>query len=412
MESKNLKTGEVVPSSKEYLIVLSKNDELQLINWRRTIQDHLNVYIEITCKSCSKKAIKNMARKKDKYCNLQFLSFCRACSIKSSVKNKYGVDNVFQLQDTKEKSEKTCFKKYGAKSYKESNEGKEAFKQYSLNRYGTENPFQAEEVKNKIRETCIKKYGEESPVKTELVRDKQASTMIEKYGVAHALQNEECLHKAQRTMIERFGTCNINTVPEIIDKRRKTSLERYGVENPAQSAEIRQKMKQTSLKIYGVENPIKSQIVRDKIRRTNIERYGCEHPTRRRFYFDGFAFDSSWELYFYIYKKDKNFNIIREPGKIEYYVNDKQYYYYPDFEINGQLYEIKGDHFFDETGQLINPYSTEIDEDKMAAKFLCMKCHNVIILKKADLKDCFEYVDLKYGKDYINNIIGRKLNEN
>lgn len=127
---------------------------------------------------------------------------------------------------------------------------------------------------------------------------------------------------------------------------------------------------------------------------------------------NGFAFDSSWELYFYIYKKDKNFNIIREPGKIEYYVNGKQYYYYPDFEVNGQLYEIKGDHFFDESGQLINPYSTKIDEGKMAAKLLCMKCHNVIILKEVGLKDCFEYVNLKYGKDYINNIIGRKLNEN
>jgi len=38
------------------------------------------------------------------------------------------------------------------------------------------------------------------------------------------------------------------------------------------------------------------------------------------------------------------------------------------------------------------------------AKLQCIKDNNVHLLSRADLKEVFEYVNTKYGKDYIKNI--------
>ena len=106
------------------------------------------------CRDCGKKVI-NSSKKSKKWREKQLLFLCRGCAIKYSVKNKYGVDNVFQLSEVKEKSKQSCLKKYGASNYKCSETGKEFFKNYSLEKYGTENPFQSEEVKEKSKKTML-----------------------------------------------------------------------------------------------------------------------------------------------------------------------------------------------------------------------------------------------------------------
>jgi hypothetical protein len=77
--------------------------------------------------------------------------------------------------------------------------------------------------------------------------------------------------------------------------------------------------------------------------------------------------------------------------------------YEPDFLINGQLIEIKGDHFFNEKGELINPYNNKL----MIEKQNCMIKNNVKILKKNDLIDAFEHFESKnYDiKDYIKEML-------
>lgn len=58
--------------------------------------------------------------------------------------------------------------------------------------------------------------------------------------------------------------------------------------------------------------------------------------------YDNTSFDSSWELYLWIYCKDHNIKIIREPIRLEFEFNGKKYGYHPDFLIDGQLVELKG----------------------------------------------------------------------
>lgn len=90
---------------------------------------------------------------------------------------------------------------------------------------------------------------------------------------------------------------------------------------------------------------------------------------------DGYYFDSFPELCFYLYHKQHNHNIIRSDKQLEYYYNNEKHYYLPDFELNGQLYEIKGDHLFE---KLLQPNTLD------NAKYQCMLQNNVIILQSQE----------------------------
>ena len=56
--------------------------------------------------------------------------------LKNIIKEKYGVENVFQLSEVKEKIKKT-----------------------NLEKYGCENPLQNDSIKEKVKQTCLEKYG-------------------------------------------------------------------------------------------------------------------------------------------------------------------------------------------------------------------------------------------------------------
>lgn len=56
---------------------------------------------------------------------------------------------------------------------------------------------------------------------------------------------------------------------------------------------------------------------------------------------------SSWELYKIIYHEDHNDQFEYQPNiKFEYQYDGKTFVYEPDFIVNGEIQEIKGDHFF------------------------------------------------------------------
>lgn len=90
---------------------------------------------------------------------------------------------------------------------------------------------------------------------------------------------------------------------------------------------------------------------------------------------DNYYFDSFPELCFYLYHKYANQNIVRSTKQLEYFYNDEKHYYLPDFELNGQLYEIKGDHLFE---KLLQPNTLD------NAKYKCMLQNNVIILQSKE----------------------------
>jgi len=101
-----------------------------------------------------------------------------------------------------------------------------------------------------------------------------------------------------------------------------------------------------------------------------MKNYGTSHPMQnpevrkrqqnaaRSLETDGISFDSSWELAFYLYHRSLGHDITyNQDVSISYVCNDQHHVYIPDFILGGKFYEIKGDQFFNESGDLICPYS-------------------------------------------------------
>lgn len=90
----------------------------------------------------------------------------------------------------------------------------------------------------------------------------------------------------------------------------------------------------------------------------------------------------------------------------------KKHLYYPDFEIENRLIEIKGDMMIDENGKVI-PHPTLIKkakkenpdllESQISAKNKCMKEWDVEIWSSEKIKFYLDYVKEKYGLNYFKS---------
>lgn len=130
-------------------------------------------------------------------------------------------------------------------------------------KYGVENVFQLDSVKNKSKQTKKKKYGDENFSN----KEKAKTTLIEKYGVDSPLK----LDKAKE------NRKNINQ-EAVNSKRAETNKSKYGVENIFQLEEVQRKQKDTLVKKYGVDSPLKSEEIKERRKSTCIERYGEDYP--------------------------------------------------------------------------------------------------------------------------------------
>lgn len=208
----------------------------------------------------------------------------------------------------------------------------------------------------KAKETNLKKYGVSNPNKCKSVRDKIKNTCLKKYGVDHNFKSKECIKKRKRTWIDKYGTDNPKSTYIVQKHYEETCIKKYGVRNISQVKDIQRK----------------------------------KHAFYR---FDNQWFDSSWELCFYIYNKDHGISLIHEPRKISYVDRyGKCHYYFPDFEIDNTLIEIKGNQFYTKNNKPL---------DKYRDKFDFMKSIHVKILRYDDIKAHITYVNNKYGKNYI-----------
>ena len=100
--------------------------------------------------------------------------------------------------------------------------------------YGVDNVFQAQEIKDKIKNTMQSKYGVSHPSKSKEIMEKKRQNNIKKYGVSYTINLPETREK----MIE--GLQNQDW-----DERKKRHKEKYGVEVNSQRTEIKDKVLKT-----------------------------------------------------------------------------------------------------------------------------------------------------------------------
>lgn len=104
-------------------------------------------------------------------------------------------------------------------------------------------------------------------------------------------------------------------------------------------------------------------------------------------YYKSIKCDSTYELVFLIYCLDHNIPIKRCDKVFNYTIDNLNKKYFPDFEINDTIIEIKG-------------YHTDVVDVKTNS--VRDAGHNIKVLYKSDMQSCFEYVFNKYNVNEYN----------
>ena len=123
---------------------------------------------------------------------------------RKTVRERYGVDSVWQLEEVKQQSANTRREKYGTSTF--NNRDKAA--KTSLQRYGVDNPAKTTDVQSKMRTTCLERYGALTPMTSDSARQRIAATLMENYGVTHPSQSPQIRARTLQTLLTRYGTDN------------------------------------------------------------------------------------------------------------------------------------------------------------------------------------------------------------
>lgn len=236
-----------------------------------------------------------------------------------------------------------------------------------------------------LRETSLAKYGTVNPGCSAQALAKIRSTNLERYGVESTWKSKSIIAKILDTK-KKNGTLAPKHRVHHDDAFKERQSKRAKEVQPWKhiTKKSREKMSEASKSYWLSLDQEERELIRSKSR-------------KRYMYEDGQKFDSSWELALWIYAKDNNIPIEREPISIEF---DNGHICYPDFRYKDKLIEIKGSQFFDEEGKMICPYNRDLDKH-YEMKHQAMVKAGVKFLRKEDLKFAFDYIDNKYSTNFL-----------
>lgn len=287
-------------------------DELKKINSREVrvclfCKNEFEVRKKETKQICSEECRKNWSALPE---NID----ARINASKEAVKEKFGVDNVFQLKVVKDKIKKTKLDKYGDENYcNREQQNKTLYEKYGINYF------------NELNGKLIKKFQKE-------------------YGVDYPLQLQEFLEKRKQTNLERHGVENVSQKEEFKRKRTETMVDRFGVENASQNSQIKKKKKITSLNNFGVEHHLKDH---DMFQKHQKARFNIKTYKDTGLYYNG-----SYEKYFLELLEEKGLLDEVKPGQsFEYEWKGEKHTYHTDFVFRGKHIEIKSGWTYNKNGK-------------------------------------------------------------
>lgn len=105
----------------------------------------------------------------------------RTSRYKDTCLERYGVDNVSQIESVKRKKRDTAIGHFGGEGY-ESRSLRSKTKETCLERYGVEWAIKNPDIKNKALDTLRLNYGVDVPLQSGEIRQKQCGTVMERYG--------------------------------------------------------------------------------------------------------------------------------------------------------------------------------------------------------------------------------------
>lgn len=227
-------------------------------------------------------------------------------------------------------------------------------------KFGVDNIFQLESIKEKLKQTKIERYGDENYNNP----DKNLVTKNERYGDDYG---KEWYKKMERNLIENRNVTHGLQITEFKDKRKKTNIKKYGVEYVSQNENIKQKAKDTIMEKYGVENVSQNESIKQQKKDTSMENFGVSHHLKdydmfqkhqkSRFNIEtykntGLYYNGSYEKYFLELIEEKGLLNEVQPGQnFEYEHNGEKHVYHTDFFFRGKNIEIKSGWTYNKNGK-------------------------------------------------------------
>ena len=189
-------------SIEEKKAIQSKIQRSKEINRQRKIEElGEDKFLEIEKEKYTKRNEKSNKTKIEKYGSLENFNKLIIAKTKETLKEKYGVNKVYEIPGVKEKIKKT-----------------------NLERYGVDNPCKNNEIISKVRNTHLSKSKEEK----ETILEKRKKTNLEKYGTEFAQQSEVVKKRYRNNCFKKYGVDNPSKLPETRIKAHNTVIERYG----------------------------------------------------------------------------------------------------------------------------------------------------------------------------------------
>lgn len=137
---------------------------------------------------------------------------------------------------------------------------KEKIKKKLIEKYGVENVSQIPEVKQKKKDTCRKNFGVEWPMQSQIIRDKSKQTILDLYGVDNISKVPEIIKKIiiqKNTPSDKFN--GLTPIEFGIQQIKNACLEKHGVEHYFETDEFKSKYTESMLEKYQVDNIFKSE---------------------------------------------------------------------------------------------------------------------------------------------------------
>lgn len=235
-----------------------------------------------------------------------------------------------------------------------------------IQKYSVNNAFQAKSVKQKIHDIKKKKYGED----------------YKKLLISEAISKawtEQARNKRELTNENKFGTKNYRS-----SKEWKELAKYYAaIRTTEERVKIANERRNTSLLKFGTEFPTQADVVKEKISAARYSRSKLENRPK----FNDITFDSLLEKQIYEFCYTNHIAVRYHPCSLKYKDSfDKEHLYFPDFEIDGKLYEVKGKHLWKD-GKLFCPFRKGLSVDELEkldavyqAKTNCMLKNGVKII--------------------------------
>lgn len=218
----------------------------------------------LVCPLCGKEFV---PYGRQKYCKGPHYRECLECGKEFEVTPKYLSQQFCSKKCRGEHDRRT------GKSKQNSEKAKETWKQ----KYGVENVAQLDSVKEKKRQTSLEHYGVEHPWLDDTVQAKRQATILANHGSTNPMQDPKVVEKAQQTNLERYGTKTPAQNDEIKHKTRAHFNDTYGVDAAMQVPQFKERYVSTSMRKYGVKYAFLSDEAREKARKTNERKYGSKY---------------------------------------------------------------------------------------------------------------------------------------